>query len=66
MHMEMNKKSTNLSVLKGDLPDEWDTFVLGPGVAEVKVGQGAQEHHVRNRLSHRLEDDVVSAEALRL
>lgn len=31
------KQVTNLSIFKGDLPDQRHTFVLGPGVGQVKV-----------------------------
>lgn len=57
---------TNLSILKGDLPDQRDTFVLGPRVGQVEVGEGADVHHVRDTLPDRLVDHIVSAEALGL
>lgn len=31
------KQVTNLSIFKGDLPDQRHTLVLGPGVGQVKV-----------------------------
>lgn len=62
----MKKQETNLSVFKGDLPDQRHTLVLGPSVGQVEVGEWAEVDHVRGALPHGLVDYIVSTEALRL
>lgn len=57
---------TNLSIFKGDLPDQRHTLILGPSIRQVKVGEWAEEDHVRDTLSDWLVDDIVSTEAFRL
>lgn len=60
------KQVTNLSIFKGDLPDQRHTLVLGPGVGQVKVVDRAKVDHVRCAVPHRLVDYIVTTEALRL
>lgn len=62
----MKKQVTNLSIFKGDLPDQRHTLVLGPSVSQVEVGEWAEEDHVRGALPHRFIDYIVSTEALGL
>lgn len=62
----MKNHVTNLSIFKGDLPDQRHTLVLGPSVGQVEVGEWAEVDHVRNALPQRLVDYIVSTQALRL
>lgn len=62
----MQKQTTNLSIFKGDLPDQRHTLVLGPCIGQVKVGEWAEVDHVRDALTHRFVDHIVPTEALRL
>lgn len=64
--LNMQKQVTNLSIFKGDLPDQRNTLVLGPSVCQVKVSQWAKVDHVRDTLAHRFVDHIVSTETLGL
>lgn len=62
----LKNQETNLSIFKGDLPDQRHTLVLGPSVGQVEVSEWAEVDHVRDALPQRLVDYIVSAKTLRL